>query len=279
MTAEENKKPSRVTLSAGRKELQEIVETCDAISDRKFNPFFLDVNLGVETLRKYFPIWERFEDHCRDAHTINRLSEVVRLQNTQLKFQSSALYAEPEFIARKIERMSEKRLAEIFLQSWHPLAELEQLTNEAIANSLDYWNTLLPIAERWKRRDYQQGRGPGKAGSDTLTGLGIHGEEFGKHLVGLWDELRKLYEAEHHPIDYWQFIQTQSYGDTVQRAYFVSFLVTYGYAKLHSKANQLALTPIDKPLEKTSPGAISFPIPIPRSVKNNGEQGEPARSE
>jgi len=274
MSSEEKRKQERVTLSTGRKELQEIIETCDAISDRKFNPFFLDVDLGVETLRKYFQHWERFEDHCLDAHTINRLSEVVRLQNTQLKFQSSALYAEPEFIARKIERMSEKRLAEIFLQSWHPLAELEQLTNEAIANSLDYWNTLLPIEERWKRREYQRGRDPGKAGSDMLTGLGIRGEEFGKQLLGLWEELRKLYDVGHQPIDYWRFVQGESYGGTVQRAYFVSFLVTYGYAKLHSEAERLWLTPIDKPLEKTSPGAISFPIPIPRSVKDHGEHGE-----
>jgi hypothetical protein len=271
---ESEKKKDRVMLSTGRKELHEIVETCDAISDRRFNPFFLDVNLGVETLRKYFQYWELFEDHCLDAHTINRLSEVVRLQNTQLRFQSSALYAEPEFIAKKVERMSEKRLAEIFLQSWHPLAELEQLTNEAIANSLDYWNTLLPIEDRWKRREYQQGRVPGKASSDTLTGLGIHGEEFSNQLLGLWDELLKLYDSNCRPIDYWRFVQGESYSGTVQRAYFVSFLVTYGYAKLHSEANQLALTPIDKPLERTSQGAISFPIPIPRNDKEHGEHRE-----
>jgi hypothetical protein len=274
MTLEEKKKPSRVTLSTGRKELNEIVETCDAISDRKFNPFFLDVNLGVETLRRYFPLWERFDDHCLDAHTINRLSEVVRLQNTQLKFQSSTLYADPEFIARKIERMSEKRLAEVFLQSWHPLVELEQLTGEAFATSLDYWNALRPIEERWKRREHYQGRSPGKAGSDTLAGLGIHGEEFSRQLIGLWEELRRLFELEHSPIEYWRFVQGQSYAETVQRAYFVSFLVTYGYAKLGSEVGQLALTPINTPSEKTSPGAVSFPISIPRSYKKHGEHSE-----
>ena len=272
---ESKKKEERVMLSSGRKELHEIVGTCAAISDRKFNPFFLDVNVAVETLRKYFEYWELFEDHCLDAHAINRLSEVVRLQNTQLKFQSSALYAEPEFIAKKVERMSDKRLAEVFLQSWHPLAELEQLTNEAIANSLDYWNTLLPIEDRWKRREYQQGRGPGKAGSDTLTGLGIHGEEFSKQLLGLWQELQNQHDSDHQPINYWRFVQGASYDATVQRAYLVSFLVTYGYAKLNSEANQLTLTPIGKPLERTLPGAISFPISIPRSDKKNRERREP----
>jgi len=251
------------TLASGRRELEEIIETCEAISERKFNPFFMDVKLGVETLREYFPHWKSFDDHCLDAHTLNRLSEVVRLQNTQLKFQSSALYAEPEFIQRKVERMSEKRLAEVFLQSWHPLAELEQLTNEAVTLSLDYWNLLLPIAERWKRRDYSGGKKPDTADSSILTGLGIHGEEFGKLLTSLWEELRAQY-IDQKPVEYWKFVHAESYRETVQRAYFVSFLVTYGYAKLQTEAEQLMLVPLDEPSKKAIEGGVSFPIPIPK---------------
>ncbi len=262
----EKPKSSRTVLASGRKELKEIIETCDAISERKFNPFFLDVKLGVETLRQYFPHWELFEDNCRDAHTLNRLSEVVRLQNTQLKFQSSALYADPEFVVRKIERMSEKRLAEVFLQSWHPLTELEQLTNEAVSVSLDYWNLLLPIADRWKRREFLRGKGPEVADSNTLTGLGIRGEEFGKQLTALWKKLSSLYGTDGKPVEYWRFVRVGSYQETVQRAYFVSFLVTYGYAKLHTDGNQLLLIPSDQPSLKAAVGGISFPIPIPKET-------------
>lgn len=253
------------TLASGRKELEEIIETCEAISERRFNPFFMDVKFGVETLREYFPHWESFDDHCLDAHTLNRLSEVVRLQNTQLKFQSSALYAEPEFIKRKVERMSEKRLAEVFLQGWHPLAELEQLTNEAVTLSLDYWNLLLPIAERWKRRDYSGGRKPDTADSSILSGLGIQGEDFGKLLTSLWEELRAQY-IDKKPVEYWKFVHAQSYQETVQRAYFVSFLVTYGYAKLQTEGEQLLLVPMDEPSKKAIEGGVSFPIPIPKGA-------------
>lgn len=260
------KKSTRSTLASGRKELQEIVETCDAISERKFNPFFLDVKLGVDTLRQYFTQWETFDDHCLDVHTLNRLSEVVRLQNTQLKFQSSALYAEPEFIARKVERMSEKRLAEVFLQSWHPLTELEQLTDEAVSTALGYWNMLLPIAQRWKRRDFSGGKKPETADSSTLTGLGIHGEEFGKQLTRLWDELKASYAKDKQAIEYWKFVHGPSHPDTVRRAYFVSFLVTYGYAELHSEREQLLLVPKDTPSEKPIPEGVSFPIPIPKEA-------------
>jgi hypothetical protein len=267
MSSTEKTKSGRTTRASGRKELEEIIETCDSISERKFNPFFLDVKLGVETLRQYFPLWETFEDHCLDAHTINRLSEVVRLQNTQLKFQSSALYADPEFVVRKVERMSEKRLAEVFLESWHPVTELEQLTNNVVGNALDYWNLLLPIEERWKRREYSEGNRPAIADPNALAGLGIQGKEFGKQLISLWEDLRHLFDTEKKPVEYWKFVKTGSYQDTVQRAYYVSFLVTYGYAKLQPDGDQMFLIPQDQPSEKAAAGAVSFPIPIPRESR------------
>lgn len=262
----EKRKGTRTALASGRKELREIIETCDAISERKFNPFFMDVKLGIGILRQYFPEWESFNDHCLDAHTLNMLSEVVRLQNTQLKFQSSALYAEPEFIVRKVERMSEKRLAEVFLQSWHPLTELEQLTNETVSGALEYWNLLRPIQERWKRRDYSRGKNPETADTSTLTGLGIHGEEFGKKLTKLWEELRAVHGKDQKAVSYWKFVRGPSYGETVEKAYFVSFLVTYGYAELHAEGEQLLLVPNDQPSKKPIPDGVSFPIPIPKEA-------------
>lgn len=259
-------KSSRHGLSTGRKELREVIDTCDAIERRKFNPFFLDVKLGVETLRQYFPFWEDFQDHCLDAHALNRLSEVVRLQNTQLKFQSSALYAEPEFVAKKFQRMSEKRLAEVFLQSWHPIAELEQLTNEAVSNGLDYWNLLLPIQERWKRRVLSHGKNPESADSNTLVGLGIHGEEFAAQLTGLWKELMQFHTTEHGPIEYWTFVKGTNHQETVRRAYFVSFLVTYGFAKMQLEGDRITLEPIEEPTNKPVEGGLSLPIAIPKEA-------------
>ena len=260
----EKPKSGRQSLAAGRKELKEVIQTCDAIEQRKFNPFFLDVKLGVETLREYFPLWDEFEDNCLDAHALNRLSEVVRLQNTQLKFQSSALYAEPEFVAKKFQRMSEKRLAEVFLQSWHPLAELEQLTNEAVSSGLDYWKLLLPIQERWKRREYAHGKNPDSADNNTLVGLGIRGEEFEGHLTSLWKELTDTHNTVNGPVDYWKFVKATNHQQTVERAYFVSFLVTYGFAKMQVDGEQITLTPIEHPTNKPVEGGISVPIAIPK---------------
>jgi len=76
-------KVKRSVEASGRRELREIIATCEAISKRKFNPFFLEVKLGVETLREYFPHWKSSQDHSLDAHTLNLLAEVVRLQKLQ----------------------------------------------------------------------------------------------------------------------------------------------------------------------------------------------------
>jgi hypothetical protein len=258
-------KTERHTSAAGRRELKEIIDTCEAISERKFNPFFLDVKLGVETLRQYYPKWETFDEHCLDAHALNRLSEVVRLQNTQLKFQSSALYADPTFLTRKLEHMSEKRLADVFLQSWHPITELEHLTEETVNESLTYWNALLPISERWLRRAQQEARKPVLGTSDTLTELGISGERFDEQLTGLWKELRNVYESSgQKPVDYWQFVRRPTYHDTVLRAYNVSFLITYGYATLQHEADKLSIIPANEPSGKPTVGGSSYPIPIPK---------------
>jgi len=262
------KKNTRSLRAAGRKELKEIIKTCDAISDRKFNPFFMDVKLGVETLRQYFPYWEQFEDHCLDAHTINKLAEVVRLQNTQLKFQSSALYADPDFVGKKVERMSEKRLAEVFLASWHPLTELEQLTEQAVAEGILYWNLLAPFDERKQKRGMGPETRPGNINSETMKSMGLHGEDFGRQILELWNELSQTYAAEGTPVDYWKFVDRPTYQERVNRAYMVSFLITYGYAKLHVENAHLELTPVEQPSGKPVEGGTSFPIPIPTVGRN-----------
>jgi hypothetical protein len=162
--------------------------------------------------------------------------------------------------------MSEKRLAEVFLQSWHPIAELEQLTDEAVSAGLDYWNLLLPIEERWKRREYTRGANPSTVDSNTLTGLGIHGEQFEARLTALWKELTQLHAVDQKPVEYWKFVKGQTHQETVQRAYFVSFLVTYGFAKMQLEGEQMALIPLAEPTNKPVEGGVSLPISIPSEV-------------
>jgi hypothetical protein len=262
LTAPE-KKPERVRLPSGRKELRELIQTCEAIREHKFNPFFLDIGLAVETLRKYFPHWDLLDDHCLDAETIRDLAEVLGLQKSQLRYQSSALYTNPEMLERKFRSLSIKRLGEIFLKSWHPIVEREQLTVDAVREGLAYWDQLLSYEERRKRLALRRPAQPVAADLDSLVKSGIMTrEEFAKSLRGLWEELRA--QTGDGSIEYWSFIRRDSYQETVQRAYYVSFLLTYGYAKMLRHASELKLMSLATPTEKTTAGLVSFPIAIPK---------------
>jgi hypothetical protein len=140
---------------------------------------------------------------------------------------------------------------------------MEQLTNEAVSAGLDYWNLLLPIQERWQRRDYSRGKNPESADSNVLVGLGIHGEAFEARLIELWKELMELHKVENAPIEYWKFVKVPNHQETVQRAYFVSFLVTYGFATMQLDGEQITLVPIEPPTNKPAEGGVSVPIAIP----------------
>jgi hypothetical protein len=261
-----DKGPERVRLTSGRKELRELIQTCEAIREHKFNPFFLDVGLAIETLRKYFPHWDLLDDHCLDAETIRDLAEVLGLQKSQLRYQSSALYTNPELLEKKFRSLSVKRLGEIFLKSWHPVVEREQLTVDAIREGLAYWDQLLSYEERRKRLTLRRPAQPEAADLDSLVKSGIMTrEEFARNLRGLWQELR-TYTSEGDSIEYWSFIRRDSYQDTVRRAYYVSFLLTYGYAKMLRDGNELKLVSLATPSEKTAAGLVSFPIAITKNA-------------
>ena len=271
MTTPDNKL-ERVRLTSGRKELRELIQTCEAIRDRKFNPFFLDVGLAVETLRKYFPHWDLLDDHCLDAETIKDLAEVLGLQKSQLRYQSSALYTNPEMLERKFRSLSVKRLGEIFLKSWHPVIEREQLTLSAIREGLAYWNQLLTYEERRKRLALGRAIPPAAADLDSLVKSGIlTREQFAGNLRGLWEELRAQTDADGF-VEYWSFIRRDSYQETVERAYYASFLLTYGYAKMLRDAKDLRLVSVATPTEKTAAGLVSFPIAISKDDRSSASK-------
>ena len=249
-------------MPSGRKDLRELIQTCQAIRERKFNPFFLDVRLAVETLRKYFPFWNSLDDNCLDAETIRDLAEVLGLQKSQLRYQSSALYTSPEMLEKKLRLLSIKRLGEIFLKSWHPIVEREQLTLGAIREGPFYWNLLLSYEERKKRLSLRRATPPRTADLDSLVKSGIlTREEFARNLRGLWEELRTR-TGENGSIDYWAFVRRDTYQETVHRAYYVSFRLTYGYARMLHDTKEIKLMSLATPTGRSAAGLVSFPIAI-----------------
>ncbi len=246
-----------------RRDVIDIVKTCEAIEDRKFNPFLLDVRYALNTLRKYLPHWRELEDHCLDAHALNRLSRVLRLQGSQLRFQSSSLYADPAFLEEKLTALTVKRLAEILVTSWHPIAELEQITEPSMREAIAYWNVLAPIEERWRRFEMGSSAPPGFLESEDLDKIGVQAKEtFEETLSKLWRQLKE--ESSTGVVDYQDFICREDFLETIERAVQVSFLVTYGYARMVGSNGAVQLLPNEE--RKLERHPVSFPVSITREV-------------
>jgi hypothetical protein len=91
------------------------------------------------------------EDLCLDAETIHRLASVIKLQSEWVKHRSTSLYTDPFLLEEKITRIDKRReMVEVFLKAWHPIVELEQISLHSLAESIRYWESLLPLKERWK---------------------------------------------------------------------------------------------------------------------------------
>jgi len=259
------KKPEKNTIHrvTARREMLDIVKTCEAIEDRRFNPFLLDVRYALSILGRYFPHWKELEDHCLDAKALNHLSRVLRLQGSQLRFQSSSLYADPSFLEEKLPTLSTKKLAEVFAESWHPVVELEQVTVESVSEAITYWNTLAPIEERWKRFGIDGYVAPGSLEVDKLRGMGVKAQElFQESLLRLWREL--LEKSRSNKVDYPSFVCRESFAETIERALLVSFLITYGYARMIQSKGAMWLIPNEK--QKIERRPISLPISINHEV-------------
>jgi hypothetical protein len=61
-------------------------------------------------------------------------------------------------------------------------------------------------------------------------------------------------------------VKGTNHQETVRRAYFVSFLVTYGFAKMQLEGESITLEPIEQPTNKPVEGGLSLPIAIPKEA-------------
>jgi len=52
----------REEMKIGREKLQRIIEMCKSIEDRSLDPFLMDVDDIIRTIKEYFPEWKLQED-------------------------------------------------------------------------------------------------------------------------------------------------------------------------------------------------------------------------
>src|SRR5207247_2291844 len=192
--------------------------------------------------------WKTFGDNLLDMRAITSLARVVGLQSANLRFQSSSLFVDPGMVKQKVESMSREQLAGFLLLSWHPVVELEQLTEASTKEALDYWQKMLSFFERRKRLQPGPFDSPGAMDTPELARLRVLEEKaFGRRLEDLRREMKEKV-GEEGRVDYWTFVRAKSVPDRVLRAQMVSFVVSYGMAMLEKKREKTCISPRYLPL-------------------------------
>jgi len=249
-----------------RRDLGDLIQTCESIESRKFNPFLLDVSEALQLLRLHAERLSSLEDHLLDMKAITGVANVVGLQSAHLRFQSTSIFIDPEMARSKIDALARQQLAEFFLLSWHPIVELEQLNRSTLSEAMRYWEQLLTFFERRKRLEVGQMAAPGIATLGDLSSSGIvEDKAFAKRLHEFWEEMKRKTGSD-QGLEYWEFVRVNSFAETVTRAQFVSFLVTYGFAIMEKKGERIVLTPRASPQPSTFGSPVSLPIAIKRGT-------------
>ena len=232
----------------GGEHLQRIIDLCKSVEERGLDPFLVDVNDVIAVVHEYFPEWESLDEFSLDAEAVNSLASVIKLQSDWVRHRSTSLYTDPFLIEEKLRKLSREGLASLFLRVWHPIVELEQISPHCLNEAIKYWQSLLPLDERWTKTQFVKTE-LGAASREELIRQQIMSEKvFTEELEKLWHELRgKVRGGE--KIAYWDFVGADTYEETVTRAYVTSFLVTYGYAtfEVHRLEEEIFIIPFSKP--------------------------------
>ena len=263
----------------GKEKLERIIEMCLAIENHIVDPFTLNVDEIIKIVQEYFPDWEQADELNLDAEALHHLASVIKMQSEWVKQRSTSLYTDPFVLEEKIRKTGKQGMVDVFLGAWHPIVALEQLSLRSLADGLKYWEALAPLSERWK--DFNAAEvAMGTTSREEMIAQRVLGDrEFSEELECYWLEL-KNHVAEKCPdgkIHYWDFIGADTYEETVQRAFMMSFLVTYGYATLEIDRleEEILIVPYDKPRTQVlTQQSTSVPIAVSCEDWQKWKRGE-----
>jgi hypothetical protein len=265
---------------AGREKLARIIETCRSVEERSLDPFLIDVNEDISTVKEYFPEWTIAEDLCLDAETIHHLASVIELQSEWVRHRSTSLYTDPFLLEEKLRSLPKEEIEGTFVQAWHPIIELEQISIHSLAEATAYWINLLPMNERWKEKAPAEVQTGSASREELLKERILQDKAFSEDLESFWRELKSFVKenGQDGKIPYWNFIGKETYEETVQRAFMTSFLVTYGYATLevHLLEEEIYIRPHEEPQTKIGKKQlVSIPISVSVEEWKRWKKGAP----
>ncbi len=198
------------------------------------NPFDVDIKEKILLLRSRLPEWRYLNELLVDSEALLELTQIVKLQDEWLKHRASSLYIDPLLIQLKVKLLPKEALTEAFVKSWHPVAQVDQISPKGLERAFVYWRNLTSIAERFKDEFGTYGVKPGSVDYQELVSLGVFTQtQFEQGLKDLHEELLEKSNGEW--IDYMEFIKSPEFETRVLRAYLLAFLISEGRASLRTE--------------------------------------------
>ncbi|MFH1180676.1 MAG: hypothetical protein V1710_09955 [Candidatus Bathyarchaeota archaeon] len=242
-------------------ELESVINLCKMVQSGKIEPFDIDFDYVMSIIKKHYPKIKDFKNFCLDAEALKELSLVLERQNQWIEHKSTTLYKDPFMLSQSLMTLDIGAIADLFLKSWHPLVEMEQMSARTLAESLSYWGELIPFAERWQDNIVEE-RETGTATRDEARLLGIIPDEgFTEIIEAFWSELGERVGPGGR-IDYWDWIGADTYEKTVYRAYLTVFMVGYGYANTEWNKMMEETTIMHNIEPRPDPGRDKISLPV-----------------
>lgn len=211
-----------------------VIELCRDVESSSANPFDVDIRQKLLILKQRLPELKLLDELLVDAEAMQELAQIVKLQDQWLKSRASSLYIDPLLIQLKLKLLPKETLSEAFVKSWHPIAQIDQLSPRGLEKAFVYWRDLVPISERFKDQFGTYGTRPGAVDYSELVTLGIFTkEQFESSLAELHDELLRGSNGDW--VDYRQFIGDDTFEIKVRRAYLLAFVISEGRALLRTE--------------------------------------------
>jgi len=215
-------------------DLLRVIELCRSVETSSANPFDVDIKEKILLLRSRLPEWRFLDELLVDSEALLELTQIVKLQDEWLKHRASSLYIDPLLIQLKVKLLPKEALTEAFVKSWHPVAQVDQISPKGLEKAFVYWRDLSPMAERFKDEFGSYGVKPGLVDYQELVSLGVFTQtQFETGLKDLHNELMERSNGEW--IDYMEFITSTDFETRVLRAYLLAFLISEGRASLKTE--------------------------------------------
>jgi hypothetical protein len=263
----------------GKQKLQRIIEMCANIENHSIDPFLIDFEDAIKVIQEYFPKWREFEELNMDSEAIHHLASVIKLQSEWVKQRSTALYTDPFLLEEKILQSGKEEILEEFLRAWHPLIELEQISLHSLSKAMLYWKNLTPIRERWKEFEVPNYSIETTNRDELLRQKVLGDKNFSVKLEEEWQQLKDKINKNgtNGKIFYWDFINAETYEETIERAFLTSFLISYGYATLEIRPleEEIFIKPLENPSSNLhEQQSISIPIAVTYTRWQKWNRGE-----